>query len=194
MHRLMQIADPMTETLQRTDLIVFVGRKRKIAHVLQDRRNHTLLRDGTRPVIEAGGITREIDIVLFGAPSRSVWPATGFGEKTVFVVTLDQCLYLLAGGGRQFLEGYLADDFMADSAPCESGYRDGKYRQKDCALDGSQHGASAWSILGEHAYPIQAWNATTQEPQVRCSLARRALTPYGHKKANDNAMNANSTK
>jgi hypothetical protein len=91
--------------------------------------------------------------VFPGTPSRSVRPATGFGEKTELVVALDQRLYLPAGGGRQLLEGDLADDLMANCALGERRCRDGDHRQKDCALDGSQHGASRRESLA--FMPIQ---------------------------------------
>jgi hypothetical protein len=80
-------------------LVILDGCERKAAHVLQNCRNHAFLRDGTRPASEADGITREIDIVLFGPSSRSVRPATGPGEKTELIVALDQRLHLVRAAG-----------------------------------------------------------------------------------------------
>jgi hypothetical protein len=70
----MQIADPVSKALQRTELVFLVDCKCKAGHVLENRRHDALLRDRTRLLTKAFRITRQVDVVFARTASRFVRP------------------------------------------------------------------------------------------------------------------------
>ena len=89
--RLVDVADPMAEELERGQLLL-VGRvrRRKDREVVLDRADHALFGHGALIVIEAGGFAREIDEVLGRTLSWPIGPVARRAERGELRVLPDE--------------------------------------------------------------------------------------------------------
>ena len=122
--RLVDVADPMAEELERGQLLL-VGRvrRRQDREVVLDRADHALFGHGALIVIEAGGFAREVDEVLGRTLSWPIGPVVRRAERGELRVLPDERDHALAGGVVQLEECQLADCLVAEAAPGQGGWR-----------------------------------------------------------------------
>jgi hypothetical protein len=118
--RLVDVADPMTQKLERRQLLL-VGclRRCQDGKVVLDRTHHTFFRERALITLETDRVAREINEVLACALLRPIGPIARRAKRRELLIQLDERNHPLAGGVVQLEECQLADRLMTEAAPGE---------------------------------------------------------------------------
>jgi hypothetical protein len=125
--RLMQVADPVAQELERLQPGDGIARRAENLEVSRDRRQEALCRQWTARGSEPIEVSRHVDEVLARPLAWLVRTGTRVGEEAKLRVLFQQPTDRLPGR-LQLLEGHFTDDLVAEFPPRLCGQADARAR------------------------------------------------------------------